>query len=68
VSTDQLLKEIKALPESDLQVLLNRLFTDHKILEELENFGYVKLSEKSFEFWNDPREDIYQDYAKTRGA
>ena len=66
MSTDQLLKEIKALPEEDLQRFLNRLFTDRKIIDDIEHFGYLKLTEKSLEFWNDPREDIYQDYARTR--
>ena len=65
MSTDHLLKEIKSLPEADLQVLLNRFFAERKIFEEIEHLGYLKLSENSFEFWNDPREDIYQDYAKS---
>jgi len=68
LSTDQLLKEIKALPEEDLQHFLNRFFTDRKIIDDIEHFGYLKLTEKSLEFWNDPREDIYQDYARTRRA
>jgi hypothetical protein len=68
MSTDQLLKEIIALPEEDLQLFLNRLLTDRKIIEQVEHFGYLRLTEKSLEFWNDPREDLYQDYTRTRRA
>ncbi|MGH7453066.1 MAG: hypothetical protein ACRENG_17080 [bacterium] len=34
------------------------------ILEEIERLGYLRLPEKVFEFWNDPRENIYQDDAR----
>jgi len=32
----------------------------------MERWGYLKLTEKVFEFWNDPREDIYQNYARVK--
>jgi hypothetical protein len=64
MSTDQLINEIRTLSDSELQELLTRLFREDHIREEIERLGYLKLTEEAFAFWNDPREDIYQDYAR----
>ena len=29
--------------------------------DELEDFGWLRLAESAFEFWDDPAEDIYGD-------
>ncbi|NIR51126.1 hypothetical protein GWN75_22285 [candidate division KSB1 bacterium] len=42
--------------------------TDTEILEEIERIGYLRLTEKAFEFWGDPREDVYQDYVRSNGG
>lgn len=64
MSTQELLEEIKKLPDDDLQILLSHIFADEKILQEVERMGYLRLAERALEFWNDPREDQYQDYAR----
>jgi hypothetical protein len=64
MSTGNLVAEIKALPPADLQHFLSQLLAEKDILAEIERLGYLRLTEKAFEFWNDPREDIYQDYAR----
>lgn len=66
MSTIALLKEIKTLPNAELQNFLAQFFSDEELLGEMERWGYLKLTEKAFEFWNDPREDIYQDYARVK--
>jgi hypothetical protein len=66
MSADQLIKEIKALSEDELLIFLNRLFADKKMIEEIENLNYLKLTEKSFDFWNDTRENVYQDYSRKK--
>ncbi len=64
MSTGKLVAEIKALPSAELQHFLSQLLAEKGILEEIEQLGYLKLTEKAFDFWNDPRENIYQDYAR----
>jgi hypothetical protein len=64
--TITLLKEIKSLPHAELQRFLAQFFSDEELIGEMERWGYLKLTEKAFEFWNDPREDIYQDYARVK--
>ncbi|MCI0695608.1 hypothetical protein L0337_26835 [candidate division KSB1 bacterium] len=64
MSTGNLVAEIKALPTAELQHFLSQLLAEKNILEEIERLGYLKLTERAFEFWNDPRENIYQDYAR----
>jgi hypothetical protein len=66
MSTEQIIKEIKSLSNHELQTLLSQLLSDNHIIEEMERLGYLRLSERSFQFWNDPREDVYQDYARKR--
>ncbi len=67
MSTQELYKEIKNLGEKELWLFLTRLLSDDEIIQEIERLGYLKLSEEAFEFWNDPREDVYQDYARSIG-
>lgn len=43
-----------------------QFFSDVELVGEMERWGYLKLTEKAFEFWNGPREDIYQDYARVK--
>lgn len=62
--TGNLVAEIKALPTAELQNFLSQLLAEKDILDEIERLGYLRLTEKAFEFWNDPRENIYQDYAR----
>jgi len=64
MSTIALIEEIKTLPNAELQRFLSQFFSDAELVGEMERWGYLKLTEKAFEFWNDPREDIYQDYAR----
>lgn len=66
MSTSELIQEIKSLSERELQEFLAKLLSDSDLKEEIDRLGYLKLSEKSFDFWNDPREDIYQDYARDK--
>lgn len=66
MSTIALIEEIKTLPNTELQSFLSKFFNDKELLAEMERFGYLRLTEKAFEFWNDPREDIYQDYAHVK--
>lgn len=60
MSTQELYKEIKNLEEKDLWLFLARLLSDDEIIQEIERLGYLKLSEEAFEFWNDPREEVYK--------
>ena len=62
MSSVELLKEVKSLAQPELQRFLEKLFCDDELRQEIERLGYLKLTEKSFGFWNDPREDIYEDY------
>ncbi len=64
MSAFELIKEIKALPPDELQRFLETFLNDQEIVAELERLGLLTLTEKAFDFWNDPREDIYQDYLK----
>lgn len=64
MSTTEIIKKIKSLPQEELHVFLTQLLQDEEISEELERLGYLRLTEKAFEFWNDPREDVYQDYVR----
>jgi len=66
MSTIALIEEIKTLPNAELQSFLSQFFSDKELVGEMERWGYLKLTEKAFEFWNDPREDIYQDYARVK--
>ncbi len=66
MSVDAIIREIKSLPAKEKHYLVSLLFKDSDILQEVERLGFLKLSEKSFEFWNDPREDIYQDYIASK--
>ena len=66
MSTSELIEEIKTLSEQELQDFFSKLLSDSKLKEELERIGYLKLTENSFGFWNDPREDIYQDYLQKK--
>lgn len=65
MSAAELIEEIKSLPKEELHKLLEKMLTDTKIVEEIERLSYLHLTEKAFEFWNDPREDIYQDCARS---
>ena len=29
-----------------------------------EEFGFMRLAEESFNFWNNPEEDLYKEYAR----
>ena len=60
---NSLIEEIKTLPNTELQRFLVQFFNDAELVGEM---GYLKLTEKAFEFWNDPRDDIYQDYARVK--
>ena len=40
MSTDQLIKEIRTLSDSELQELLTHLFREDHIREEIERLGY----------------------------
>ncbi len=31
---------------------------------EEEGLGFMRLAEESFNFWNDPKEDLYKEYAR----
>ncbi len=64
MSTGNLVAEIKALPPAELQHFLSQLLTEKDIIEEIERLGYLRLTEKAFEFWNDPRENVYEDYTR----
>lgn len=61
-----MIEEIKTLPNTELQRFLSQFFNYEELVGEMERWGYLKLTEKAFEFWNDPREDIYQDYARVK--
>ncbi|RMG23879.1 MAG: hypothetical protein D6732_24335 [Methanobacteriota archaeon] len=62
MSVQEIIQEIKKLPQKEQELLLSHFFSDEELVRELERLGFLKLSENSFAFWNDPREDIYQDY------
>ena len=66
MSTTELLKEIKSLPEIELQAFLTKLLMDMELKEEIERLCFLKLTEQAFDFWNDPREDVYQDYSRMK--
>ena len=66
MSTDQLISIIKSLSDYELEQFVNRLFKEKYILAIRERLGYLELTEKSFVFWNDPREDVYQDYVREK--
>ena len=66
MSIEDLHKEIMALSERERDELLARILVEPKLREELDRVGYLRLSERAFDFWNDPREDIYQDYANKK--
>jgi len=65
MSAETLIKEVKALPVTEKERFLSYLFSDQEVSEEIERLGLLKLSEKAFDFWNDPREDVYQDYTRS---
>lgn len=65
MSSQELIQAIKNLQSKELQHFLSQILSDKTIMEEIERMGYLKLTEKAFEFWHDPREDRYQDYART---
>ena len=66
MQSNQIIDEIKSLSGQELENLLVKLFSDADIKDQLERLGYLSLTEKAFEFWNDPKEDIYQDYQNSR--
>ncbi|MBI3193328.1 MAG: hypothetical protein HYZ34_02545 [Ignavibacteriae bacterium] len=63
MSAIQLFQKIKALPVEERDSLFCKILLDPAIEEELERIAYLRLAERSFDFWNDPREDIYQEYS-----
>lgn len=63
MSVQELYKEIQSLPERERENLLMKILLEPGFYKEFERVGYLRLSERSFDFWNDSREDIYQDYA-----
>ncbi|OKH29412.1 hypothetical protein NIES2101_43400 [Calothrix sp. HK-06] len=48
------------LPEKEQLILMNL------IEEKLETKALMKLAETGFQEWNDPEEDIYNDYIETK--
>ncbi len=64
MSIQELFREIQSLSEREREDLLLRILLEPKITEELDRIGYLRLTERALDFWNDPREDIYQDYVK----
>ena len=54
------------MSDYELEQFVNRLFKEKYILAIRERLGYLELTEKSFVFWNDPREDVYQDYVREK--
>jgi hypothetical protein len=60
MSTAELLDNIKKLSEHELQGVLTQLLQDSEVSQEIEKLGYLRLTEKALEFWNDRREDTYQ--------
>ncbi len=62
MSIQEIIQEIKRLPQKELELLFAHFFSDEELLRELERLGFLKLSENAFSFWNDPREVIYQDF------
>ncbi len=65
MSVQEIIREIKKLPRRELELLLTHFFSDEELIMELERLGFLKLSENSFSFWNDPREDVYQDFLES---
>jgi hypothetical protein len=66
VSIQELYREIRSLSERDREQLLLRLLVEPAISDEIERLGYLRLTERAFDFWNDPREDLYQDFARSK--
>lgn len=64
MSIQELYKEIQLLSERDREDLLSKILLEPRISEEFDRSAYLRISERAFDFWNDPREDVYQDYAK----
>ncbi len=63
MSVQELYKEIQSLSEREREDLLMKILHEPGIYEEFDRAGYLRLSERAFDFWNDSREDVYQDYA-----
>lgn len=66
MSIQELYREIRSLSERDREQLLLRLLVEPGISDEIERLGYLRLTERAFDFWNDPREDLYQDFARSK--
>ncbi len=64
MSIQELYREIQLLSERDREDLLSKILLEPRISEEFDRLAYLRISERAFDFWNDPREDVYQDYAK----
>ncbi len=66
LNVDQVSAAIMLLDQDEKRRLQHRLPTLLDIdLDKLENMGWLRLAESSFEFWNDPVEDIYNDLLPT---
>ncbi len=63
MSVQELYDEIRSLPEREREDLLMKILLEPGLYEEFDRVGYLRLSERAFDFWNDSREDVYQDYA-----
>ncbi|MFQ6056849.1 MAG: hypothetical protein ACE5KT_06310 [Methanosarcinales archaeon] len=59
---DQYSNKLKLKTGSIVKIIIS---TD-EFEDEAEDEGYLKLAENALSFWNDPREDLYQDYARNR--
>ncbi|MBI4546407.1 MAG: hypothetical protein HY707_00390 [Ignavibacteriae bacterium] len=66
MSTEELIEAIRSLPERERESFLYRLLLEAETMDEIQRLGYLSLVDRAFDFWNDPREDVYQDYARAR--
>ena len=66
MSTEELIEAIRSLPERERESFLHRLLLETETMDEIQRLGYMRLIDRSFDFWNDPLEDVYQDYARPR--
>ncbi len=64
MSIQELYREIQLLSERDREDLLSKILLEPRISEEFDRLAYLRIAERAFDFWNDPREDVYQGYAK----
>lgn len=62
LNVDQITNAICQLDEDEKLLLFSHLKSLlEKSNERIENYQWLCLAEGSFEFWNDPEEDLYQD-------